>query len=117
MAGFELTLLNCVRYIHRAGGINSVAQIAKDLGAHANPRTLARAATHYEGAAVRRLGYLLEQAGHTKQTRALRVYADSARHFAPLDPGVKPIVAALADVPERDSFWKLLINQAIVEDA
>lgn len=117
VAGVELTLLDCVRYMHRAGGLGSVAQIAKDLGAHADPRRLARAATHYEGAAVRRLGYLLEQAGHAKQVRALRVYADSAKHFAPLDPGVRPIVAALADVPKRDSAWKLLINEVVEVDA
>ena len=117
MAGVELTLLDCVRYMHRAGGLGSVAQIAKDLGAHADARRLARAAAHYEGAAVRRLGYLLEQAGHTKQAKALRVYAETARHFAPLDPSVKPIVAALAEVPERDSTWKLLINEVVEVDA
>jgi predicted transcriptional regulator of viral defense system len=117
VAGVELTLLDCVRYMHRAGGLGSVAQIAKDLGAHADARRLARAAARYEGAAVRRLGYLLEQAGHTKQARALRVYAETARHFAPLDPGIKPIVAALAEVPERDSTWKLLINEVVEVDA
>lgn len=117
VAGIELTLLDCVRYMHRAGGLSSVAQIAKDLGARADPRKLARAAAHYEGSAVRRLGYLLEQADHTKQARALHLYADSARHFAPLDPSVKLIVAALADVPERDSSWKLLLNEVIEVDA
>ena len=117
VAGVELTLLDCVRYMNRAGGLSSVAQIAKDLGARADPRKLARAAAHYEGAAVRRLGYLLEQAGHAKQSRALHVYADGARHFTPLDPSVKPIVAALADVPERDSSWKLLLNEIVEVDA
>jgi predicted transcriptional regulator of viral defense system len=117
VAGAELTLLDCVRYMHRAGGLGSVAQIAKDLGARADPRKLAKAAAHYEGAAVRRLGYLLEQEGHNKQARALRVYAGSARHFAPLDPSVKLIVAALADVPERDSSWKLLLNEIVEVDA
>jgi predicted transcriptional regulator of viral defense system len=117
VAGVELTLLDCVRYMHRAGGLGSVAQIAKDLGAGADRRKLAKAAAHYEGAAVRRLGYLLEQAGHVKQSRALHVYADSARHFAPLDPSVKPIVAVLADVAERDSSWKLLINEIVEVDA
>jgi hypothetical protein len=60
---------------------------------------------------------VLEQAGHTKQAKALRVYAESARHFAPLDPSVKPIVAALAEVPARDSTWKLLINDVVEVDA
>lgn len=117
VAGVELTLLDCVRYMYRAGGLSSVAQISKDLGAHADPRRLARAAAHYEGAAVRRLGYLLEQAGHARQARALHVYADSAKHYAPLDPGFRPIVAALAEVPERELSWKLLINEDIEVDA
>jgi predicted transcriptional regulator of viral defense system len=117
VAGVELTLLDCVRYMHRAGGLGSVAQIAKDLGAHADAGRLARAAAQYEGATVRRLGYLLEQAGYTKQAKPLRVYAEAARHFAPLDPSVKPIVAALAEVPERDATWKLLINEVVEVDA
>lgn len=34
-AGVELAFLDCARYFHRAGGISSVAQVAKDLGAGA----------------------------------------------------------------------------------
>ena len=117
VSGLELTLLDCVRYVHKAGGIGSVAQIAKDIGARANARKLATAAAHYEGAAVRRLGYLLEHAGHRKPALALRPYADDARHFVPLDPGAKPIVAALDEAPERDAAWKLLIEEPIEVDA
>ena len=117
VGGVELTLLDCVRYMHRAGGINSVAQVAKDLGAKADARKLARTATHYEGAAVRRLGYLLEQAGHGKQSRALHSFAESARHFAPLDPGVKPLIPALAEAARREPTWKLELNETIEVDA
>jgi predicted transcriptional regulator of viral defense system len=117
VAGLELTLLDCVRYVHKAGGIGSVAQIAKDIGACADPRKLARAAAHYEGAAVRRLGYLLEHAGHLESASALRPFADDARHFAPLDPGAQPIAAMLADPPQRDTAWKLLIDEPIEVDA
>jgi predicted transcriptional regulator of viral defense system len=117
VAGVELTLLDCVRYMHRAGGINSVAQIVKDIGSEADTRRLARAATHYEGASVRRLGYLLELAGHGKQARALHSFAESAKHFAPLDPGVKPRVPALAEAPRREPMWKLELNETIDVDA
>jgi predicted transcriptional regulator of viral defense system len=117
VAGIELTMLDCVRYMHRAGGINSVAQIAKDLGARADTRKLAKAATHYEGAAVRRLGYLLEQAGNGKQARALHSFAESAKHFAPLDPSVKPLVPALASGSRREPTWKLELNETIEVDA
>jgi predicted transcriptional regulator of viral defense system len=117
VAGVELTLLDCVRYMHRAGGINSVAQVARDLGASADARKLGKAAIHYEGASVRRLGYLLEQAGHRKQARALQSFAESARHFAPLDPGVKALVPVLAEPPRREPMWKLELNETIEVDA
>lgn len=113
VAGVELTLLDCVRYFHKAAGINGVAQIAKDIGAEANPRTLAKAAAAYENSAVRRLGYLLDQAGHGRQANALESFVKQAKTMLPLDPAVKPIVAALVQVHERNAKWKLLINEAV----
>lgn len=69
VAGVELTLLDCARYFHKATGISGVAQIAKDLGASADPRKLAKAAIAYENSAVRRLGYLLDRSGHLRRPR------------------------------------------------
>jgi predicted transcriptional regulator of viral defense system len=113
MAGVELTLLDCVRYFHKAAGINGVAQIAKDIGAKANPRALAKAAAAYENSVVRRLGYLLEQAGHGRQARALEPFVRQAKTTLSLDPAVKPIVAALAQAHERNAKWKLMINEPV----
>src|SRR3990167_4860849 len=101
VAGVELTLLDCVRYFHKAAGINGVAQIVKDIGAKAKPRPLATAAAAYENSAVRRLGYLLDLAGHGRQARALEPIVKQAKTMLPLDPAVKPIVAALAQVLEK----------------
>ena len=81
VAGVELTLLDCARYLHRAAGINGVAQIAKELGGKANPRGLAKLADVYENSSVRRLGYLLELSGHMRQAKALERFA---RLFADL---------------------------------
>ena len=113
VASIELTLLDCVRYFHKAAGINGVAQIVKDIGAKANPRTLAKAAAAYENSAVRRLGYLLELVGHARQARALEPFVRQAKTTLSLDPAVKPILAALAQVQERNSRWKLMINEAV----
>ena len=113
VAGVELTLLDCVRYFHKAAGINGVAQIVRDIGAKANPRTLAKAAAAYENSAVRRLGYLLDQVGHSRQAHALQAFVKEAKTAVPLDPAVKPIVAALAQVHERNAKWKLLINETV----
>jgi predicted transcriptional regulator of viral defense system len=113
VAGVELTLLDCVRYFHKAAGINGVAQIAKDIGAKANPRTLAKAAAAYENSAVRRLGYLLEQVGHVRQAHALEPFVKQAKTPLPLDPAVKPLVESLAQVHEKNTKWKLLINETV----
>ena len=117
VAGVELTLLDCARYFHDAGGINGVAQVAKDIGDHADPRLLANAAQAYEGSVVRRLGYLLELAGRTKASDALAPQAAKAKTYVLLDPSVKPLIPELAEEPERVARWKLLVNEAVETDA
>ncbi len=117
VAGVELTLLDCARYFHKAAGINGVAQIAKDIGAKADPRTLAKSAAAYENSAVRRLGYLLDQAGHVRQAKALESFVKKAKTAVPLDPSAKPLIESLAGTHEKDAKWKLVINEPVEIDA
>ena len=117
VAGVELTLLDCARYFHKATGINGVAQIAKDIGAKADPRTLAKLAVAYENSSVRRLGYLLELAGHRRQANALEPFVRKAKTALPLDPAVKPLIESLADVHEKNAKWKLVINETVEIDS
>lgn len=116
VAGVELTLLDCARYFHKAAGINGVAQVAKDIGAKAEPRVLAKVAAAYENSSVRRLGYLLERAGHARQASALEPFAKKAKTAVPLDPSVKPLVESLSELNEKDARWKLLINEPVEID-
>lgn len=116
VAGVELTLLDCTRYFHDAGGINGVAQVAKDIGSHAEPHLLANAAQAYEGSVVRRLGYLLELAGHTHASDALAPQAGKAKNYVPLDPSVKPLIPELAGESEKVAHWRLLVNEAVETD-
>ncbi len=113
VAGIELTLLDCVRYFHKAAGISGVAQIVKDIGASARPRLLQKAAGAYENSALRRLGYLLDLAGHARQADALQPFVKQAKTALPLDPAAKPLVQALESASERNPRWKLLINEAL----
>ena len=113
VAGVELTLLDCVRYFHRAGGINSVTQIVKDLGGQARAQTLAKLAAHYENSSVRRLGYLLEQMRHIRQADALRPFVRKAKTAVPLDPSVKPLIEGLPGLREEVPRWKLILNEPI----
>ena len=117
VAGVELTLLDCARYFHKATGINGVAQIAKDIGAKADPRTLAKLAAAYENSSVRRLGYLLERAGHRRQANALEPFVKKAKTALPLDPAVKPLIESLDDVHEKNAKWKLVINETVEIDS
>lgn len=116
VAGLELTLLDCARYFHKAAGINGLAQIAKDLGGQARPDELARIAAHFENSSVRRLGYLLEHAGHQQQAQALRPFVRGAKTAALLDPSVKPLGEGLSDFHEKSSDWLLIINEPVEVD-
>jgi len=117
VAGVELTLLDICRYFHRAAGINGAAQAVHELGKKADPRILAKAAHGYENSAVRRLGYLLERFGHSRQANVLRAFAEKAKSFKDLDPAAKPIVAELRGMAEKSPEWKLVINVPVEIDA
>ena len=117
VAGVELTLLDCARYLRKAGGLSGVARIAKDIGVKAAPRALALAAADYENSAVRRLGYLLELAGHERQAEALASFAGKAKTVVPLNPSAKPLIRSLAGLQEKNRRWKLAINEPVEFDA
>jgi hypothetical protein len=116
-AGIELTLLDSVRYFHKAAGISGAAQIVHDLGRGANPHKLSKAAAEYENSAVRRLGYLLEHFGHERQANALVSYAKKAKSMKPLDPSVKSLVETLNEPRENNSKWMLIINDTVEIDS
>ncbi|WP_162173459.1 type IV toxin-antitoxin system AbiEi family antitoxin domain-containing protein [Pseudacidobacterium ailaaui] len=116
VAGVELTLLDCVRYFHQASGIAGVAQIVKDIGGKAAPRKLAKIAGFYENSAVRRLGYLLDLAGHSRQSAALEPFAAQAKSFKPLDPAIRPIQETAANSAERNTKWRLTIHEPVEVD-
>lgn len=104
------------RYFHKAAGINGAAQAVHDLGKKAEPRILTKAASAYENSAVRRLGYLLERFGHNRQAESLKSFAKKAKSFKALDPAVKPLVAELALLDEKNHDWKLIINVPVEID-
>lgn len=117
VAGVELTLLDCARYFHKAGGISAVAQVAKDIGGKADSAKLGEIAVAYENSSVRRLGFLLDHAGHERQARTLEPFARKAKTAVPLNPAVQPLIASLADDAEKNARWKLLINEPVEIDS
>lgn len=116
VAGIELTLLDCTRYVHRAAGLNSAAQVVNDLGGKVSMRTIAKAAEAYENSAVRRLGYLLEQFGHERTAASLLPFVRKAKSFEKLDPSVREIVPS-EGAHTRDTRWKLILNEPVEIDS
>jgi len=117
--GIELVILDAVRYFHQAAGLNGAAQIVHDLGGKADPPELAKAAAFYENSTARRLGYLLEHAGHRRQATTLRPFIHAAKSMKLLDPSVKRIAAigAAAGATTEAPSWKLILNAPVEIDA
>ena len=65
---------------------------------------------------MRRLGYLLDRAGHARQASALEPFVKKAKTALLLDPAVKPLIASLADGQEKVAKWKLVINEPVEID-
>ena len=116
VAGVELTLLDCARYFHKSAGINGLAQIVKDIGEQADTRKLSKAAAAFENSSVRRLGYLLDEAGYVPQASVLEPFVKAAKTSLLLDPSVKPLIASLAEEAPRVTKWKLIINEPVEAD-
>jgi len=115
-AGIELLLLDSIRFMHRALGLNGVAQLVHDLGPKADPRKLAKLAAVYENAAVRRLGYLFDSFGMRRQAEALSRFVKKAKSMKALDPGVKPL-PGISRQFERNAKWKLVLNRPVEIDS
>jgi predicted transcriptional regulator of viral defense system len=111
VSGVELTLLDCMKYVHRAGGLNNVAQIVKDLGAQGSPTKLREIAKGYGPAVSCRLGYLLEWLGYGRQGAGLSDMANAMKSFKPLVTKRRNDVEIFPDEASRNERWKLLLNE------
>jgi len=79
VAGVELTLLDCARYFHKAGGINGIAQIAKDIGGEANARALADAAENYGELSCASPWLSARSSKPSRQAKALEPFVKKAK--------------------------------------
>ena len=105
-----------ISYYHKSAGINGLAQIVKDIGAQADALKLDKAAAVYENASVRRLRYLLDQAGYESQASALEPFVKMAKTSLLLDPSIKQLILALSEEAPRIAKWKLIINEPVEAD-
>lgn len=82
-------------------------ELLRALGARAKVPRLTTLARAYENAAVMRLGYLLELAGHEQQAAALDQFAEQANSVKLLDPTSK------LEPGEMSGRWKIVVNRPL----
>ena len=109
----EVTLLDCARYFRKVSGFDNLAQITQDMGMKADPGKLADVASNYENSTVRRLGYLLDFAGHVRQAKALEPFAQEAKSVKLLSPSVSWFDEIHPRSYKNNPKWKLTVNHDI----
>lgn len=104
----EATMLDLIRYVNAAGGLNRVAAAVAVLGRQSRAEDLLKAIEAADDMpATQRLGYLLERGGRASLTRAVRRWMERRPcRYARLDSGMPPS-------GPRDENWKLLVNTDI----
>ena len=117
LAGIELTLADCLRYVRQLAGIDHAAQIVKDLADQARPDRLAELAPLLENTTIRRLGYLLQTQGHPHLAEALQPFAAVSKNWVPLSPPeADPLLPDDMPMSTRDTTWKLIVNHSLELD-
>lgn len=108
----EATALDLVGYMHRAGGLDRVADVLSELGEVVDPERLIDASRSASILWAQRLGYLLEHVGAGDRAAALKMHVRKrARNYTKLLPG------ADAEGALRSRDWRLLVNACIAADA
>jgi len=104
----EATAIDLVGYAHKIGGLNHTATILSELVERINPKKLAAAAATAPISWAQRLGYMLDQLGHSSITGPLKEYVRmQAKQSALLVP------KAMRGRAKRNKDWKLFVNAKV----
>jgi predicted transcriptional regulator of viral defense system len=109
----ELTALDLLRYIHVAGGVDTVATVLADLGGKIDGAKLAAMAAHFDRACGQRLGYLLDRLGHSARVQALHDYLSTTEPlpWVALEPPKRGKSVSTAPPVERNERWRVAVQR------
>ena len=108
----EATAFDLVGYMHRAGGVDRVANVLSELGESIDPERLVAASGTASILWAQRLGYLLEHVGAGDKAALLKEHVRrTARNSTNLLPGVSAERAPLS------MDWRLNVNANIETEA
>ncbi len=108
----EATALDLVAYVDRAGGLDNVATVLRELGPSMKVRALRvqLRADVVDMPVLQRLGWLLDQVGQRRLAALIEPLVAKAVHTAALS------TTAPIDGAPRDPTWKLFINHQLETD-
>lgn len=112
ISSVELTAFDMVRYVHAAGGIDTVATALADLGEKIDGEKLAAVAAHFERATVQRLGYLLDHLGFESVTEPLHkaLFVPPTVPWVKLDPARRKNKITEKQPVERNERWRVAVQ-------
>jgi hypothetical protein len=113
ISGPELTALDLLRYLHVAGGIDSVATVVMDLAESLDGDKLATMSAHFERASGQRLGYLLDRLGHAERANPLhdRLFEKGSVPWVWLEPEQRKVAKAESKPIERNERWRVAVER------
>lgn len=107
----EVTAFDLIKYMRQSGHINHVATVLTELGENIKARDLKKAALFYSPAYIQRLGYMLDELGHSDKTSLLN-------NFIKKQP--LRYVYLRSDGPKntfpKNEKWHVLINEKLEPD-
>ncbi len=112
ISSVELTALDLIRYVHAAGGIDTVATALSDLGEKIDGEKLAATAAHFERATVQRLGYLLDNLGYSAVTEPLykSLFAQHGVPWVKFDPARRKNRITSEEFAEKNQRWRVAVQ-------
>jgi len=116
----EVTAYDLVRYLSRAAQINNVATVLMELSEKLDAKKLLEIAqnTPLEISVVQRLGYLLDYLNSGIETDDLAKFIEERNNYKyiPLVTAKRAIISEKKVNYDRDSRWKIIINEKIEPD-
>ncbi|MCY4313842.1 MAG: type IV toxin-antitoxin system AbiEi family antitoxin [Gammaproteobacteria bacterium] len=107
----EATVIDLVGYMHRAGGVDRVADMLIELSEEIDPERLVEASSAASILWAQRLGYLLEHVGAGDRAVLLKKHVQRyAQNYTKLLPGIDATRAL------RSKDWRLFVNASIETD-
>jgi predicted transcriptional regulator of viral defense system len=108
----ELTTFDLLRYPHAGAGIDNIATVFSELGERIDPQKLAAISASFERTMIQRVGYMLDNFGHSDRTGPLReaLSRNQSLPWVELRPVRLRGAGTPAEPVERNERWRVIVR-------